>query len=140
MWVYLTRRLMKNAMPTPNEYRDDRMYVMRISSNFEKSNSQVISTPIRPDIPGDIDGSVLLITYRNTHNLPAIRRDEFDTIGEGLSYIQRVEPTCPRISFGRKAALPTLTWEAHLEWLHSERLKSAAEGDCPMPQWVKFSA
>ena len=41
-------------MPMPNEYRDDRMYVMRISSNFEKSNSQVNGTPIRLDIHGDI--------------------------------------------------------------------------------------
>ncbi len=130
---------MRNAIPMPDEYRDDRMYVMRISSNFEKSNSQVISTPIRPDIPGDIDGPVLLITYRNTHSLPAVRTDEFATIGEALSYIQRVEPTCPRISLGGKASLPTPTWEAHLEWLRSEGLKSAAEGDCPVPHWVKNS-
>ncbi len=131
---------MRNAMPAADEYRDDRMYVMRISSNFEKSNGQVISTRMCPDMLGDIDGAVLLITYRNTHSLPAIRTDEFATIGEALSYIQRVEPTCPRISLGGKAALPTPTWEAHLEWLHSEGLKSAAEGDCPVPHWVKDSA
>ena len=130
---------MRNAMPMPDEYRDDRMYVMRISSNFEKSDGRLISAPIREDAPEEIDGPVLLITYRNTHSLPAVRTDEFATISEALSYIQRVEPTCPRISLGGKATVPTPTWEAHLEWLHSEGLKSAAEGDCPLPLWVKGS-
>ena len=123
----------------PDEYRDDRMYVMRISSNFEKSDGRLISAPIREDAPEEIDGPVLLITYRNTYSLPAVRTDEFATISEALSYVRRVEPTCPRISLGGKANLPTPTWEAHLEWLHSEGLKSAAEGDCPLPLWVKGS-
>lgn len=130
---------MRNAIPMPDEYRDDRMYVMRISSNFDKSDGRLISAPIREDAPEEIDGPVLLITYRNTYSLPAVRTDEFATISEALSYIQRVEPTCPRISLGGKANLPTPTWEAHLEWLHSEGLKSAAEGDCPLPLWIKGS-
>lgn len=130
---------MRNAMPMPDEYRDDRMYVMRISSNFEKSDGRLISAPIREDAPEEIDGPVLLITYRNTYSLPAVRTDEFATISEALSYIRRVEPTYPRISLGGKANLPTPTWEAHLEWLHSGGLKSAAEGDCPLPLWVKGS-
>jgi hypothetical protein len=126
-------------MQMPDEYRDDRMYVMRISSNFDKSDGRVISAQIRGNVPGEIDGPVLLITYRNTYSLPAVRTDEFATISEALSYIQRVEPTCPRISLGGKPALPTPTWEAHLEWLHSEGLKSVAEGDRPVPHWVKDS-
>ena len=130
---------MRNEMPMPDEYRDDRMYVMRISSNFDKSDGRVVSAPIRGDVPSEIDGPVLLITYRNTYSLPAVRTDEFATIREALSYIQRVEPTCPRISLRGKPALPTPTWEAHLKWLHSEGLKSVAEGDCPVPHWIKDS-
>lgn len=133
------RRLMRNAMPAADEYRDDRMYVMRISSNSEKLNDGLISFLIRQDDAQNLMDPVVLITYRNTYRLPAVRADEFDTIDDALSYIKRVEPTCPRISLGRQAHSPTPTWEAHLAWLHSEGLKSAAEGDCPVSHWIKDS-
>lgn len=126
-------------MPTPDEYRDDRMYVMRISSNAEKSNDGLISPSMRQDEAQDLVGPVVLITHRNTYQLPAVRADKFDTIDDALSYIRRVEPTCPRISLGGQAPLTTPSWEAHLAWLHSEGLKSAAEGDCPVPHWVRDS-
>lgn len=128
---------MRNAMPIAHEYRDDRMYVMRISSNFKKSNDGVISAAISQDRLRDLEGAVLLITYRNTHSLPAVRTDEFETMDDALSYIKRIEPTCPRVSLGGKAVLPTPSWESHLEWLHSEGLQSVTEADCPLPQWVK---
>ncbi len=113
------------------------MYVMRISSNFQKSNDGVINASISQGRLRDLEGAVLLITYRNTHSLPAVRTDEFETMDDVLSYITRIEPTCPRVSLGGKAVSPTPSWESHLEWLHSEGLKSAAEGDCPAPHWIK---
>lgn len=124
-------------MAIAHEYRDDRMYVMRISSSFKKSRDGVISAAISHGRLQDLKGTVLLITYRNTHSLPAVRTDEFETIDDALSYITLVEPTCPRVSLGGKALSPTPSWDFHLDWLHSEGLQSATEGEYPLPQWVK---
>ena len=118
------------------EYRDDRMFAMRLTSDFEKSASGKISASMRPCSVLNTLKPVVLITYRNTHELPAIRVDEFGTYEDAVNYIRRVEPSCPRLSLQGKSPDPTPTWEAHLEWLHVSGLKSALEGDFPLPDWV----
>jgi hypothetical protein len=77
-----------------------------------------------------------LTTYRNTPNLPAVRVDDFPSGREAIDYIMRVEPTCPRVSLGGRPAEPTPTWQEHLDLLHAQGLKSAAEGDDPIHHWV----
>ncbi len=121
---------------TMMEYRDDRMFVMRLTSDFEKSASGKVSASMRQDINPNTTNPVVLITYRNTPELPAIRVDEFKTYEDAVNYIRRVEPFCPRLSLQGKSPTPIPTWEAHLEWLHASGLKSAAEGDFPLPDWV----
>ncbi len=130
---------MRNDTPLPDEYRDDRMYVMRISSKFEKMNDRLISASIKEDKSAIAKGAVVLVTYRNTYSLPAIRVDEFESLDEAINYVMRVEPTCPRVSLGGSGPNPTPSWESHLDWLRSEGLKSAAEGDSPTPHWINVA-
>jgi hypothetical protein len=117
-------------------YRDDRMYVMRIASNFTKDADGAVTVPMRVESVIDLSKPVVLITYRNTPNLPAVRVDDFPSGREALDYIMRVEPTCPRVSLGKRPPEPTPTWQEHLDWLRAQGLTSAAEGDAPIPHWV----
>lgn len=124
------------AQTDPDQYRDDRMYVMRLTSSFTIDEDGVITASMKRGeeiIPGK---PLLLITYRNTQKLPAVRTDEFQSLQEALNYIQRVEPTCPRISLGGASPNPTPTWAEHLQWLHSLGFRSVAEGNAPIPEWV----
>jgi hypothetical protein len=118
-------------------YRDDRMYVMRIASNFTKDADGAVTVPMSVEGGSDLSKPVVLITYRNTPNLPAVRVDEFCSGREAIDYIMRVEPTCPRVSLGGRAPEPTPTWQEHLDWLHGQGMTSAAEGDAPIPHWVE---
>jgi hypothetical protein len=112
-------------------YRDDRMYVMRITSNFTKDPDGAVTVPMRFVGACDLSKPVVLITHRNMPNLPAVRVDDFPSGREAIAYIMRVEPTCPRLSLGGRPPEPTPTWQEHLDWLHAQGLTSAAEGDAP---------
>lgn len=70
------------------DYRDDRMYVMRISSDFKKSKPNSFSVPMSRENQLDKSGSILLITYRNIKSLPAVRVDEFSSWEECVVYIK----------------------------------------------------
>ena len=116
-------------------YRDDRMYVMRITSDFSKYPDGSISASMEPEENIDPEKAVVLLTYRNLLSLPMVRTDEFSSRRKAFKYIKRVEPTCPRVSLGRPPE-PTPSWKQHLTWLHNQGLRSAAEGDAPLPDWV----
>jgi hypothetical protein len=121
------------------DYRDDRMYVMRISSDFKKSRPNLFSAPMSRENQLDKSGSILLITYRNIKSLPAVRVDEFSSWEECVVYIKKHEPTCPRISLEGQSPSPTPSWQDHLSWLDSLNLSSVLDGDNPIPEWVQNS-
>lgn len=121
------------------DYRDDRMYVMRISSDFKKSRSNSFSALMSREKRLDKTGSILLITYRNIKSLPAVRVDEFSSWEECVVYVKWHEPTCPRISLGGQSPNPTPSWQDHLSWLDSLNLSSVLDGDNPIPDWVQDS-
>jgi hypothetical protein len=129
--------MMSDNMLGSDTYRDDRMYVMRITSNFTKDADGAVTVPMRIEGGSDLSKPVVLITYRNTPNLPAVRVDDFPSGREAIDYIMRVEPTCPRVSLGGRPMEPTPTWQEHLGWLHVQGLTSAAEGDAPIPHCVE---
>ena len=121
-------------------YRDDRMYVMRITRGATRqveAGPQPLTETITGPPPAERGWtpSVLLITYRNVPSLPAVRSDTFDSFEEAVEYVKKVEPTCPRVSLGGESPTPTPSWEEHLEWLHRQQSRSAAEGDQPQPDW-----
>lgn len=118
-------------------YRDDRMYVMRVTGKFTKESDGAIVTDVKPEQSIDGEKPVVLLTYRNLPNLPSVRVDEFSSANSAFDYIKKIEPACPRISLGGQSPEPTPTWEEHLEWLHRQGLRSAAEGDAPIPEWIE---
>ena len=115
-------------------YRDDRLYVMRVASNFTKDTDGAVTVALAAEPSIEADKPVVLLTYRNLPNLPAVRVDDFQSFAAAIDYIKRVEPTCPRISLGGSSPEPTPSWEEHLKWLHKQGLRSAAEGDTPIPR------
>ena len=118
-------------------YRDDRMYVMRVASKFTKESDGAVVVEIDVEPASDGDRPVVLMTYRNVPALPAVRVDEFPSASAAFDYIKKIEPTCPRISLGGHPPEPTPSWQEHLEWLHEQGLRSAAEGDEPIPRWIE---
>jgi hypothetical protein len=114
-------------------YRDDRMYVMRVASNFAKDEDGAVMVARAAEPHIEADTPVVLVTYRNLPKLPAVRVDDFPSFSAAIDYIKRVEPTCPRISLQGRSPEPTPAWQEHLEWLHGQGLQSAAEGDTPIP-------
>jgi hypothetical protein len=117
-------------------YRDDRMFVLRITSDFSRDSDGSVSAASRNDGDDDLAKPVVLITYRNTPGRPAIRAVDFASRGHALDYVMRVEPTCPRITLAGSSPEPAPSWQEHLDWLHGLGLTSAAEGDVPIPEWT----
>ncbi len=118
-------------------YRDDRLHVMRVASNFTKEADGAVTVALSAEPEIDAHKPVVLVTYRNLLSLPAVRVDDFPSLSAAIDYIKRVEPTCPRVSLGGRSPEPTPPWQEHLEWLHGQGLQSAAEGDAPLPHWVE---
>ena len=119
------------------KYRDDRMFVLRLSANFQTSEGGVTVINGKDFVLKSRSDPVALITYRNTIELPSFRMDHFDDMDKAEAYIKQIEPTCPRVSLGGNAPDPIPTWEKHLEWLHANGLISVLEGDNPLPHWVR---
>ena len=110
--------------------------VMRIAASFTKEADGAVTVSLSAETDIDADKPVVLVTYRNLLNLPAVRVDDFPSLSAAIDYIRQVEPTCPRVSLGGLSPQPTPSWQEHLKWLHEQELRSAAEGDAPIPNWV----
>ncbi|MGE0279268.1 MAG: hypothetical protein AB7P20_01460 [Rhizobiaceae bacterium] len=121
-------------------YRDDRLYVMRMAANFTKDGDGTVTVALAAEPNIEADKPVVLVTYRNLPTLPAVRVDDFSSFNAALDYIKRIEPTCPRISLQGHSPDPTPSWQEHLEWLHGQGLRSAAEGDTPLPDGTDASS
>ena len=104
-------------------YRDDRMIELNLS--IGKSNDKK---------------KYILITYRNTPQLPAVRVDDFDTKKDAIEYIKRIEPRVPLTSLDRQPLdIPknANTWEYWMKWLKDRNLQSAISGYQNLPHWVR---
>ena len=103
-------------------YRDDRMFVLNLS--LGKSNNKE---------------KYILMTYRNTPQLPAVRIDNFDTKKDAIEYIKKIEPKVPLTSLDRQPLdIPKNadTWEYWMRWLKERNLQSAISGHQNLPHWV----
>mgnify|MGYP003686477845 FL=1 len=103
-------------------YRDDRMFVLNLS--LGKSNNKE---------------KYILMTYRNTPQLPPIRVDDFNTKEDAIEYIKKIEPKVPLTSLDRQPLnIPknTDTWEYWMKWLKDRSIKSAISGHQNLPHWV----
>ena len=110
------------------------MFVLRVTSDFNKIEDDTYVVTMKVDNEIDFRKPTIIVTYQNTSDLPSVRVDEFPSRWDALEYVKKVEPKCPRVSLGGLPAQPALTWSRHLDWLHSKGLRSAAEGDTPLPE------
>ena len=108
-------------------YRDERMFCLNLARGKVTRGSEQFEKWI-------------LTTYENTHRLPPIRVDEFETRDEAISYIKKVEPTVPLHSNnGQSLAMPDGVdrWEYWTNWLDERGLKSAVAGFHNVPRWAE---
>ena len=113
-----------------NIYRDDRMYVINLSRGTVSEG-------------GKKETRYLLLTYRNTASLPAVRTDHFSSEEKALDYLKQVEPEVPLVSnYGQPLDIPEDVdrWEYWNAWLKEQGLPSATTGYQTVPDWVSGSA
>jgi hypothetical protein len=113
------------------------MYVLRLTSSFKRDDAGWFKVDMAPEVHIDMAEPAVLVTYRNTPNLPIVRVDDFVSREEAFAYIRRIEPTCPRISLGGCSPMPVPSWQEHLDWLQRQGLTSATEGNSPLPEWLE---
>jgi hypothetical protein len=66
-------------------------------------------------------------TRRNVVGFPPLRVDDFETREKAIEFIQRIEPTTPRISFGGKPPENPVSYDEYVLKLHEEGIPSAME-------------
>ena len=81
-------------------YNDDRIFVLHIAKcTVAPIDDETIETTIYHDQP-PAEHIWCLVTYRNVARYPAVRVDHFESNEAARVYMERVEPTVPRISLG----------------------------------------
>ena len=91
-------------------YRDDRVFVLDLQL-ATKGDRQVWA----------------VTTRRNIDGFPPFRVDDFETKEEAVDFIQRIEPTTPRIRFGGKPPEHPVSYDKYVIQLHNEGIPSAME-------------
>ena len=104
-------------------YNDDQMYVLHIARCAVEPapDDTTVTTVYYENVPDD--ALWCLVTYRNTAQYPATRVDHFDSPAEARSYLERVEPTVPRVSLEGRPSEETLTFDAWSTWKTANGLK-----------------
>jgi hypothetical protein len=91
-------------------YRDDRVFILDLQL-ASKGDRQVWA----------------VTTRRNIDGFPPFRVDDFETREKAIEFIQRIEPTTPRISFGGKPPENPVSYDEYVLQLHGEGIPSAME-------------
>jgi hypothetical protein len=97
-------------------YNDDRMYVLHVARCIAAPgpDDTTVTTIYHENVPED--ATWCLVTYRNTPRYPATRVDHFSSMEEARSYLERVEPTVPRISLGGREPEEPMAFDAWKAW------------------------
>ena len=91
-------------------YRDDRVFILDLQL-ASKGDRQVWA----------------VTTRRNIDGFPPFRVDDFETREKAVEFIQRIEPTTPRISFGGKPLNNPVSYDEYVLQLHEEGIPSAMD-------------
>jgi hypothetical protein len=91
-------------------YRDDRVFILDLQL-ASKGDRQVWA----------------VTTRRNIDGFPPFRVDDFETREKAVEFIQRIEPTTPRISFGGKPPNNPVSYDEYVLQLHEEGIPSAMD-------------
>jgi hypothetical protein len=93
-----------------NVYRDDRVFILDLQL-ASKGDRQVWA----------------VTTRRNIDGFPPFRVDDFETREKAVEFIQRIEPTTPRISFGGRPPNNPVSYDEYVLQLHEEGIPSAMD-------------
>ncbi len=91
-------------------YRDDRVFILDLQL-ASKGDRQVWA----------------VTTRRNIDGFPPFRVDDFETKEKAVEFIQRIEPTTPRIRLGGKPPENPVPYDEYVLQLHEEGIPSAME-------------
>ena len=91
-------------------YRDDRVFILDLQV-ASKGDRQVWA----------------VTTRRNIDGFPPFRVDDFETREKAVEFIQRIEPTTPRISFGGRPPNNPVSYDEYVLQLHEEGIPSAMD-------------
>ena len=91
-------------------YRDDRVFILDL---------QLASKGVRQ--------VWAVTTRRNIDGFPPFRVDDFESRERAVEFIQRIEPTTPRISLGGKPPENPVSYDEYVLKLHGEGIPSAME-------------
>lgn len=103
-------------------YHDDRMFVLHLCKcTVAASEDETFTTTIYHE-KAPAEYKWCLATYRNIARYPASRVDDFDSLKAARAYMERVEPTVPRISLGGRSPRPPLPYNQWVEWKAKNQL------------------
>ena len=91
-------------------YKDDRIFILDLTPAKKKERSIWV-----------------VVTRRNYDGFPPFRTNEFKTKEEAISFIKKIEPTTPCISFSGKSPKLTLAYEDYCKSLRDQGVPSAME-------------
>jgi hypothetical protein len=97
------------------DYLDDRIFVLDVGRAIISSSD-----------PNAYRGVIWSVTTsRNTRLRPPFRVDEFHTREEAIAFLEKVEPTTPRISLGGRSPDRVPSIEEYQAWLRASGLRPA---------------
>ncbi len=91
-------------------YRDDRVFILDL---------QLATKGVRK--------VWAVTTRRNVDGFPPFRVDDFETKEKAVEFIQKIEPTTPRISYGGKPPENPVSYDEYVLQLRHEGIPSAME-------------
>jgi hypothetical protein len=95
-------------------HNDDRMYVLHLAKctiSYREDGMKATTVHHSGSPP---DSLWCVVTYRNTSSFPPTRVDPFQSEREARAFLERIEPTTPRVSLSGQAPRAPLP---HSEWL-----------------------
>ena len=104
-------------------YNDDRMFVLHVCRcTVTARDDGTMVTTIHHEVDPS-DSRWCLVTYRNTASYPATRVDHFDSLEDARAYLERVEPTVPRVSLAGRPPVAPLPYDQFVAWKAANDLK-----------------
>lgn len=104
-------------------YHDDRMFLIHLCKcTVAASGGGTFTTTIYHE-KAPADYRWCLVTYRNVARYPPFRADDFDSLEAAREYMERIEPTVPRISLGGQSPRTPLPYQEWVEWKAENQLK-----------------
>lgn len=104
-------------------YNDDRMFVLHISKCTVRAGLDGTTAITIHHQAAPAESQWCVVAYHNTRRYPPTRVDRFDTLAEAEAYVQRIEPTVPRVSLAGQFPGKPLPYAQWLAWKTESRFQ-----------------